>query len=95
MATGIRELKNRLSEFVRRAEAGERVAVTAHGKVVAVLGPADTDRVAASRRRPFSELVASGVIEPPLAPDAPIQWPAHRLPSGTAASLIDEDRGDA
>ena len=37
LSVGIRELKNRLSEFVRGAEAGERVLVTDRGKVVAEL----------------------------------------------------------
>ncbi len=40
MATvGIRELKNRLSEFLRRVADGERVTVTDRGRPVAVLVP--------------------------------------------------------
>ncbi|MGH8150189.1 MAG: type II toxin-antitoxin system Phd/YefM family antitoxin, partial [Steroidobacteraceae bacterium] len=31
-STGIRELKDRLSHFIRQVEAGGRVAVTAHGR---------------------------------------------------------------
>jgi predicted nucleic acid-binding protein len=31
METGIRELKDNLSRYIRRIEAGERIAVTAHG----------------------------------------------------------------
>lgn len=38
---GIRELKARLSEYLRRAQAGERVAVTDRGKVIALVGPAE------------------------------------------------------
>jgi prevent-host-death family protein len=42
MATvGIRELKNRLSEFLRRAAEGERVTVTDRGRAVAVIVPPD------------------------------------------------------
>jgi prevent-host-death family protein len=41
MATvGIRELKNRLSEFLRRAAEGERVTVTDRGRPLAVIVPA-------------------------------------------------------
>lgn len=40
MATvGIRELKNRLSEFLRRVADGERVTVTDRGRPVAVIVP--------------------------------------------------------
>jgi prevent-host-death family protein len=39
MKTGIRELKDNLSRYIRRIEAGERISVTAHGRVVAELVP--------------------------------------------------------
>jgi prevent-host-death family protein len=43
MATvGVRELKNRLSAFLRRAAEGERITITDRGRAVAVLVPADT-----------------------------------------------------
>jgi prevent-host-death family protein len=38
---GVRELKARLSEHLRRAQAGERLVVTDRGKPIATLGPAD------------------------------------------------------
>ena len=38
-ATGIRELKNNLSRYIRRIEAGERIAITTHGRVVAEFVP--------------------------------------------------------
>ena len=95
-AVGIRALKDNLSEYVRRTEAGERIAVTAHGRVVAMLVPPD-DAVRGRRRSRIDELVAEGVIR--LASDPgklPPGWPATkiRLPKGTAAALIDEIRGD-
>jgi prevent-host-death family protein len=37
ITVGIREIKNRLSEYLRRAKAGERVIVTERGKPVAVI----------------------------------------------------------
>jgi antitoxin (DNA-binding transcriptional repressor) of toxin-antitoxin stability system len=36
---GVRELKNRLSEYLRHARAGETVLVTDRGEVVAELAP--------------------------------------------------------
>jgi len=40
-SAGIRELKDNLSHYVRRSEAGERIAVTTHGRVVAALIESD------------------------------------------------------
>ncbi len=36
---GIRELKNRLSEYLKRAGSGERLVVTERGRPVAVISP--------------------------------------------------------
>ncbi|HEY3044322.1 MAG TPA: type II toxin-antitoxin system prevent-host-death family antitoxin [Vicinamibacterales bacterium] len=94
-STGIRELKDNLSHYVRRIEAGERIAVTAHGRVVAELGP-PTQKSKTGHRSRYHELVATGVIRPALEPGDPLEeWPDIRLPPGTAAQLIDSDRGEA
>lgn len=93
-STGIRQLKDNLSRYIRRIEAGERIAITAHGRVVAELVPPGT---AGRSRGPsrFDELVAAGVIRPPLESGDPTEdWPDIRLPRGTAAELIDADRGE-
>ena len=94
-STGIRELKDNLSKYIRRIEAGERIAITAHGRVVAELVPPGSTSKSRSRSR-FDELVAAGVIRPPLEAGEPTEdWPDIRLPQGTAAELIDADRGEA
>lgn len=94
MATGIRELKNNLSRYIRRIEAGERIAVTAHGRVVAELVPPGGGR--ASQRGRWEELLAGGILHPPVEDGDPFEdWPDIRLPAGTAAELIDTDRGEA
>jgi antitoxin (DNA-binding transcriptional repressor) of toxin-antitoxin stability system len=89
---GIRELKDNLSRCLRRVGAGERLAITTHGRVVAELVPPG----AGAGRRPnrFDELVAAGVIRPPVeAGDPTERWPDFALPPGTAAELIEADRG--
>jgi prevent-host-death family protein len=93
-SAGIRELKDNLSRYIRRVEAGERIAITAHGRVVAELvPPGGKSRGTVSR---FEELVASGVIRRPLEAGDPTEdWPDIGLPPGTAAELIDADRGEA
>lgn len=94
MATaGIRALKDNLSEYVRRSEAGERIAVTAHGRVVAELGPPSAERT--SNRTRYDELVAAGTVRLPVEDGDPLEdWPSLRLPAGIAASLLDTDRGE-
>jgi prevent-host-death family protein len=94
METGIRELKDNLSRYIRRIETGERIVVTAHGRVVAELVPADEGRRGQTSQ--FERLVASGVITPPVEDGDPLEdCPEIRLPPGTAAALIDSDRGQA
>ena len=39
---GVRELKSRLSEFLRRVTHGERVTVTDRGQPIAVIGPPES-----------------------------------------------------
>lgn len=94
ISTGIRDLKNNLSRYIRRIEAGERIAITAHGRVVAELAPPGTSTKNNVSR--FDALVASGIIRPPLETGDPTEdWPDIRLPAGTAVELIDADRGEA
>lgn len=94
-STGIRQLKDHLSRYLRRIEAGERIAITAHGRVVAELVPAGpASRTGRSSR--FDELLAAGVMRPPIETGDPLQaWPDIRLAPGTAVELIGIDRGDA
>jgi prevent-host-death family protein len=92
METGIRELRNNLSRYIRRVEAGERVRVTANGRVVAEIVPPSSRKPYQGR---FEELVEAGLISLPLESGDPLEdWPDIRLPPGTAAALIDEDRGE-
>jgi prevent-host-death family protein len=93
ISTGIRELKNKLSHYVRQIEAGKRVAVTAHGRVVAELVPPGAAGTGGSSR--YEELVAAGIIVPATEHDGvPPEWPDIRLSRGTVAELIDSDRGE-
>jgi len=61
---------------------------------VAELVPPAADRQ--GRTSQFNQLIASGVITPPDEAGDPLEdCPDIRLPPGTAAALIDWDRGEA
>ncbi len=94
MTAGIRALKDNLSRYIRRIEAGERISITMHGRVVAELVPPAMSKGGRGTR--FDELIAAGVIRPPMDAGEPTEdWPHIRLPPGTAAELIVSDRGEA
>lgn len=85
MDVGVRELKERLSEYLERAARGEYLTVTDRGRPKAVLGPlpgADN----------FARGIAEGWITPPAstghAPPPPVR--AHA--SASVQAMIDEDR---
>ncbi len=95
METGIRKLKDNLSQYIRRVETGQRIAVTAHGRVVAELVPPGAG-APNSRGSRWEALIAAGQLRPPVESGDPFEeWPDIRLPRGTAAALIDADRGEA
>lgn len=96
LAIGIRELKNNLSEHVRRVEKGARVAVTAHGRIVAELVPPGTSSKGRRKRSRYDELVAKGVIRPALESGDPLpdDGVRIRLPAGSVQEMIDWDRED-
>lgn len=56
---GVRELKNRLSEFLRRVANGERITVTDRGRPVAALSPPGESPDAAFARQLVREGLAS------------------------------------
>lgn len=56
-SVGVRELRQRASELLRRVEDGETIEVTDHGRPVALLTPPPEGR-------PLERLRAAGEVEP-------------------------------
>ncbi|MGH9179300.1 MAG: type II toxin-antitoxin system Phd/YefM family antitoxin [Acidimicrobiales bacterium] len=83
---GVRELRQNASEWIRRAHAGERIAVTRHGQVVAVLGPP-------SQGGTVADLLRSGRMKPPTV-TGPLPAPVatSRPASAGLAELRAEER---
>jgi prevent-host-death family protein len=89
MQVGTKELKNRLSRYLRRVRAGEVVHVTDRGKVVAELRPVPkgvTDDTAC-----LLALEAEGTVT--IGTGQPLDFAPTRIPSKRRASaIIIEDR---
>jgi prevent-host-death family protein len=83
-AIGVRELKQRASQVLRRVrERGEEVEVTHHGRVVARLIPV-------SRARPHPRAAATWATLDRVAREIGARWPKGR----SAAAAVREGRRD-
>ncbi len=91
MATvGVRELRQRASELLRRVEAGETIEISDRGRPVAVLAPLQD-------RSPIVRLVAAGDLVPSQhdlddLPDPLPLAPGQEPPSTTLARLRRDER---
>lgn len=72
MRVPVREIKSRLSEYLRRAERGETVSVTCHGRVVAQITPPSPDAASAMDRLALQPWVHPGRRGRPAGLDTPI-----------------------
>lgn len=92
-AVGIRELKNRLSEYLRLVRNGEEILVTDRGEVVAELRQ-PSPRVALPYPA-LLEVVRQGRARVGL-PNRADLYPALGpvMPPRSAAKLLDEERGE-
>jgi len=91
---GLRELKNRLSEYVRQVRSGKRVVVTDRGEVVAQLIPAGPENGERSVRARLAELAGKGELtlgSRNTARAYPELAPLLKLRKGS--ELLDEERG--
>lgn len=90
---GLRQLKNQLSAYVRRAAAGETIAVTDRGKVVAELVP-PASAASGIGQAARETLVRQGVLRPATLPRTALPKMPNVLKGATVADLLDWVRGD-
>ena len=90
---GIRELKARLSEYIRRIRAGEEVLVTDRGKVVAELRP--PRKLAPEPAAGLDDLERNGLADLG-APNDPGAYPEldSIIEPGEGGRLLDQERED-
>ena len=88
-SVGVRELRQRASELLRRVEDGESIEITDRGRPVAVLGPLPAD--------PLQRLIAAGDLQPGDGdigdlPEPLVMPVGSELPSAVLARLRQDER---
>jgi prevent-host-death family protein len=84
---GIRELRDTLTQTIRRVRNGESIEITHDGEPVAVLSPHQPDHV--------ERLIAEGKVRPPLRPMTyPLPDPVEQTGPMSASEALADDRGD-
>jgi prevent-host-death family protein len=93
---GVRDLKNKLSEYLRRVRLGEGVLVTDRGEVVAELLPPGQGQRDPSVPAGVQSLVRRGLLTPSASAGRDL-YPALPRKRGerrrSVAQLLDEERG--
>jgi prevent-host-death family protein len=80
---GVRELHDRLSEYLERVEAGDEVVVTRRGRRIARLSGLGTER-------PLEDLARRGLVRMPQGPRSPRS--AQVKGTGSVSDLVSEQR---
>lgn len=97
MEVPVRELKSRLSEFLRRVAEGEEVVVTSHGKEVArLVAPRNTRRrIVVDEAELMARIRRLPGVRPGVDKRLPLPRPRLRIRKGekTLAEMVIEDRG--
>jgi len=91
---GLKILKNKLSEYVRLAAAGETIQVTDRDQVVAELVPPRPVSEPLTADEKWAEMIRQGVVTPARRPFRPLP---PRVPVMSFEQLmkeLDEDRED-
>ena len=84
---GIRELRDTLTQTIRRVRSGESIEVTHDGEPVAMIVPYPEDRL--------SQLIAEGKVRPALRPMTyPLPEPGVQTGPMSASEALADDRGD-
>lgn len=96
MEISVRELKNRLSEYLRKVSAGHEVIVTSRGKPVArLLAPRAARRKPSAEDEAIAHLLSQPWIRPGKVGKVRVPKPVIRLRPGekTLAEIVSEQRG--
>jgi hypothetical protein len=90
---GIKELKNKLSSYIREVRSGAIVLVSDHGEIVAEIREPSVETMSRNRMTELEELAGKGLLILPAGGKEPLPHPPVSLPRGTAQALLDAERG--
>jgi len=94
-SVGLRELKNRLSEYVREVRSGEAVLVTDRGEVVAELVPPRHDFQENGIPSALAALAREGRVTLGLPKDSSVYVRLPRVSKRySSAEILDQERGE-
>jgi antitoxin (DNA-binding transcriptional repressor) of toxin-antitoxin stability system len=93
-SVGLKILKNKLSEYVRLAEAGETVLVTDRHRVVAELRPPREEHQGWLADPVIARMVREGLMTLPTASGGPPPRPRPVMTSAELDEAISHDRQD-
>jgi hypothetical protein len=93
---GIKDLKNNLSGHLRDVRRGTRILVSDRNTVVAELHEPGAVYAATPAADPIvGAWIRDGVVVPPVRKKSALPPSPVRLPDGTAARLLAQDRGES
>lgn len=93
---GVKELKNKLSAYLREVRAGVRILVSDRDTVVAELHEPHLDRpTEMSGNPPLSDWVKARTVRLPSAEKEELQLSPVHMKDGTSLRLLDEGRGES
>ena len=92
---GVRELKNRLSQYLQMARKGEYVLVTDRGEVVAELRQVDSNTLRNQMPSELMGLVDRGVVSLGAENGVDVYPRIKRIPGGPSVlKLLEEERSE-
>ena len=94
LTVGIRELKNRLTYYLRLTHKGEQIVVTDHGKPIAILHELTQVEASASPEERLAAASTEGMVRLPR-PGASLNLKAQPIThkGRSASEILLEDRG--
>lgn len=90
---GIKELKNKLSAYLREVRSGSTILVSDHGEIIAEIRSPSPETMGERRSSAVDELARDGLVTLPSAGKEPLAPPPVTLPRGTSQAILDADRG--
>ena len=92
-AVGIKELKNRLSEYLREVRSGVRIVVTDRQEVVAELKQPESFLPQGASSSLYYQWCTEGKVRPPGTKTKLVRQSPLKSRAGLSQELLKEDRG--